>query len=126
MFEITGVNISGSLKAVVMATGYENPLSSDNEGEMKLTDLLGQDKSGKILFDLLCANGPEWNRFVTLEMKHGRIILNSAKIIDEHEIPAQVLSKLTFTLRNHPEYLEASVLTPDDVRQVLSVDMQGA
>ncbi|EOI5719969.1 TPA: type II toxin-antitoxin system RnlB family antitoxin [Klebsiella pneumoniae] len=126
MFEITGVNVSGSLKAVVMATGYENPLSSVNEIETKLTDLLGQNENGKILFDLLCANGLEWNRFVTLEMKYGRIMLDSAKIIDVQEIPAQILSKLTFTLLNHPEYLEASVLTPDDVRQVLSMDMQGA
>jgi len=126
LFEITGVNVSGSLKAVIMATGYENPLSSVNEIETKLTDLLGQYENGKILFDLLCANGPEWNRFVTLEMRCGRIMLDSAKIIDQQEIPAQVLSKLTFTLRKHPEYLEASVLTPDDVRQVLSIDMQGA
>ncbi|WGA71694.1 type II toxin-antitoxin system RnlB family antitoxin [Enterobacter hormaechei] len=126
MFEITGVNVSGSLKAVVMATGYENPLSSVNEIETKLTDLLGQNENGKILFDLLCANGLEWNRFVTLEMKYGRIMLDSAKIIDVQEIPAQILSKLTFTLLNHPEYLEASVLTHDDVRQVLSMDMQGA
>ena len=126
MFEITGVNVSGSLKAVVMATGYENPLSSVNEIETKLTDLLGQNENGKILFDLLCANGLEWNRFFTLEMKYGRIMLDSAKIIDVQEIPAQILSKLTFTLLNHPEYLEASVLTPDDVRQVLSMDMQGA
>lgn len=123
MFEITGVNVSESLKAVVMATGYENPLSSVNEIETKLTDLLGQNENGEILFDLLCANGPEWNRFVTLEMKYGRIMLDSAKIIDEQEIPTQILSKLIFTLRNHPEYLEASVLTPDDVRQVLSMDM---
>lgn len=123
MFEITGVNVSGSLKAVVMATSYENPLSSVDEIETKLTALLGQKENGEILFDLLCANGPEWNRFVTLQMKFGRIMLNTAKIVDEQEIPAQVLSKLTFTLRNHPEYLEASVLTPDDVRQVLSLDM---
>jgi len=123
LFEITGVNVSESLKAVVMATGYENPLSSVNEIETKLTDLLGQNENGEILFDLLCANGPEWNRFVTLEMKYGRIMLDSAKIIDEQEIPTQILSKLIFTLRNHPEYLEASVLTPDDVRQVLSMDM---
>ncbi len=126
MFEITGVNVSGSLKAVVMATGYENPLSSVNEIETKLADLLGKNENGQILFDLLCANGPEWNRFVTLEMKYGRIMLNSAKIIDEQEIPALVLNKLTYTLRNHPEYLEASVLTPDDVRQILSMHTQGA
>jgi len=126
LFEITGVNVSDSLKAVVMATGYENPLSSVNEIETKLTDLLGQNENGKILFDLLCANGLEWNRFVTLEIKYGRIMLDSAKIIDEQEIPAQILNKLTFTLLHHPEYLEASVLTPDDVRQVLSMDMQGA
>lgn len=69
-----------------------------------------------------CANGPEWNRFVTLEMKYGRIMLDTAKIIDEQDVPTHILSKLTFTLRNHPEYLEASVLSPDDVRQVLSMD----
>ncbi|HEQ1856698.1 TPA: type II toxin-antitoxin system RnlB family antitoxin [Providencia alcalifaciens] len=123
MFEITKVNVSGSLKAVVMATSYENPLSSVNEIEMKLTDLLGQCENGKILFDLLCSNGPEWNRFVTLEIKLGRIMLDSAQIIDQKEVPAQILSKLTFILRNHPEYLEASILTLDDVRQVLSMDM---
>lgn len=123
MFEITGVNLSGSLRAVVMATGYENPLSSVDEIETKLTDLLGRKVNGEILFDLLCSNGPEWNRFVTLQMKFGRILLNTAKIVDEQDIPAPVLSKLTFTLRNHPEYLEASVLTPDDVRQVLSLNI---
>ncbi len=123
MFEITGVNVTGSLKAVVMATSYENPLSSVNEIESKLTDLLGQNENGKILFDLLCANGPEWNRFVTLDMKYGHLMLDSAKIIDEQEIPAKVRNKIIFTLRNNPEYLEASILTPDDVRQILSNDV---
>lgn len=122
MFEITGINVSGALKAVVMATGFENPLSSVNEIETKLSALLGSETTGEILFDLLCANGPEWNRFVTLEMKYGRIMLETAKIIDEQDVPTHILSKLTFTLRNHPEYLEASVLSPDDVRQVLSMD----
>ena len=49
-------------------------------------------------------------------------MLDTAKIIDEQDVPTHILSKLTFTLRNHPEYLEASVLSPDDVRQVLSMD----
>ncbi|WP_230354319.1 type II toxin-antitoxin system RnlB family antitoxin [Lelliottia sp. WAP21] len=123
MFEIAGVNVSGSLKAVVMATSYENPLSSVNEIEARLSNLLGSNETGDVLFDLLCANGPEWNRFVSLKMEYGRIKLHTAKIIDEQDIPVQVLSKLTFTLRNHPEYLEESVLSPDDIRHVLSANM---
>lgn len=123
MFEIAGVNVSGSLKAVVMATSYENPLSSVNEIEARLSNLLGSNETGDILFDLLCANGPEWNRFVSLKMEYGSIKLHTAKIIDVQDIPVQVLRKLTFTLRNHPEYLEESVLSPDDVRHVLSANM---
>lgn len=123
MFEITSVNVSGSLKAVVMATSYENPLSSVSEIETRLSALLGSNETGEILFDLLCANGPEWNRFVSLEMKYGRIMLDTAKIIEEHEIPKQILNKLIFALCNHPEYLEDSVLSPEDVRHIQSLNL---
>lgn len=49
MFEITSVNVSGSLKAVVMATSYENPLSSVSEIETRLSALLGSNETGEIL-----------------------------------------------------------------------------
>ena len=121
MFEITGVNISETLKAIVMATGYENPLSSIHEIETKLSCVLGSDDNGEVLFDLTCSNGLEWNRFVSLQMTHGKIMLNTARIISEHEIPEQILIKQLSVLRSHPEYVEESVLTPDNVRRVFSL-----
>ncbi|WP_284736939.1 type II toxin-antitoxin system RnlB family antitoxin, partial [Escherichia coli] len=71
------------------------------------------------MFDLLCSNGPEWNRFVSLEIRCGSILLDTAKIVDEQEIPAQILRHQRDVLRNHPEYVEDSVLTPDDVLCIL-------
>lgn len=105
-----------------MATGYENPLTSIHEIEMRLSDLLGnQESTGEVLFDLLCSNGPEWNRFVSLEIRCGRLLLDTAKIIDEQKIPKQILRSQSDVLRNHPEYVEESVLTPDDVLSILSL-----
>ncbi len=120
MFEITGVNVSEALIAVVMATGYENPLTSVHEIEKRLSVILGNSQAtGEVLFDLLCSNGPEWNRFVSLEIRCGSILLDTAKIVDEQEIPAQILRHQRDVLRNHPEYVEDSVLTPDDVLCIL-------
>ncbi|MCV5738296.1 type II toxin-antitoxin system RnlB family antitoxin, partial [Escherichia coli] len=45
MFEITGVNVSGALIAVVMATGYENPLTSVHEIEKRLSVILGNSQA---------------------------------------------------------------------------------
>lgn len=104
-----------------MATSYESPLSSIHEIELKLCQLLGSNETGEVLFDLLCSNGPEWNRFVSLEIRCGRIMLDTAKIIDEHELPKQLLRSQSYVLRNHPEYVEESVLTPNDLQSVLSL-----
>lgn len=83
MFEIIGINVLGVLKVVVMAIGFENFLFLVNEIETKFFVLLGSEIIGEIFFDFLCVNGLEWNRFVTLEMKYGRIMLDTVKIIDE-------------------------------------------
>lgn len=83
MFEIIGINVLGVLKVVVMAIGFENFLFLVNEIETKFFVLLGSEIIGEIFFDFLCVNGLEWNRFVTLEMKYGWIMLDTVKIIDE-------------------------------------------
>lgn len=83
MFEIIGINVLGVLKVVVMVIGFENFLFLVNEIETKFFVLLGSEIIGEIFFDFLCVNGLEWNRFVTLEMKYGWIMLDTVKIIDE-------------------------------------------
>ncbi|WP_428996315.1 type II toxin-antitoxin system RnlB family antitoxin [Pseudomonas aeruginosa] len=51
---------------VVTATSYENPLSrlSIIASEMRNTSHSSKEI---VLFDLLCSNGEEWNRFVSIK-----------------------------------------------------------
>jgi lipopolysaccharide biosynthesis protein len=96
LFEITGVNV-WIFKAVVMATGYENPLSSVNETRRNSLTCWARMKMVKS-FRPPQAIGLEWNRFVTLEMKYGASCWIRPKL--DVQKTSRSWSKPTFTYWN--------------------------
>lgn len=94
---------------VVTATSYENPLSSLSiiASEMRNTYHASKEI---VLFDLLCSNGKEWNRFASINYNGTDFEKNTFNIVSVCDIPADLIETQTRFFEVHPEYLLDSVL----------------
>ncbi|MFK5664353.1 type II toxin-antitoxin system RnlB family antitoxin [Pseudomonas shirazica] len=94
---------------VVTATSYENPLSrlSIIASEMRNTSHSSKEI---VLFDLLCSNGEEWNRFVSINYNGTDFEKSTCSIVSKSDIPTDLLETQTRFFQIHPEYLLDSVL----------------
>jgi len=108
MFEIKKLNMSKGFKTVVIATGYENPLSSLSDISIRLQDLSCTQQE-EVLFDLLCTNGNEWNRFVAIQYDGKNLLRSTFHVVSESEIEAEVLQSQRVYFKSHPELLTNSV-----------------
>jgi hypothetical protein len=109
MFEIKKLSSSKVFKTVVIATGYENPLSDLSCVSSKLQDLHCAQQE-EVLFDLLCTNGDEWNRFVAILYDGENLLRSTFHVVSESEIEAEVLQSQKTFFSAHPELLANSVL----------------
>ena len=121
MFNIRQLNSHSKSIAIVTAISYENPLSSLSEIEQELVCLLGKKVDGEVIFDLVCSNGLEWNRFLSLQLKNGSFDYNSASVLNNTELPSQLMDEQVSFLSKNPDYLKNSVLTPDEIQQLVSI-----
>jgi hypothetical protein len=94
---------------VVTATSYESPLSSLSiiASEMRNTYHASKEI---VLFDLLCSNGKEWNRFASMNYNGTNFEKNTFNIVSVCDIPADLIETQTRFFEVHPEYLLDSVL----------------
>jgi hypothetical protein len=109
MFEIKRLDFSKVFKTVVIATGYENPLSNLSDISIKLQSL-SCNQQEEVLFDLLCTNGNEWNRFVAIQYDGKNLLRSTFHVVSEDEIEAEVLQSQKVFFKTHPELLASSVL----------------
>lgn len=121
MLNIRRLSLDLNSIAIVTAIGYENPLSSLSEIEHELTCLLGQELNGEVIFDLVCSNGLEWNRFLSLQVKNGSFDYNSVSILDKTDFISQLFDEQAYFLSNNLHYLQDSVLTSDEIPRVIGV-----
>ncbi|MGI2128799.1 type II toxin-antitoxin system RnlB family antitoxin [Shewanella oncorhynchi] len=121
MFNIRPLDLGSSSIAIVTAIGYESPLSSLFDIEHELTCLLGKELNGEVIFDLVCSNGLEWNRFMSLQVKNGSFDYNSISILDKTDLLPQLIDEQAFFLSNNLHYLQDSVLTFDEIPCVIGV-----
>ncbi|RZR08148.1 type II toxin-antitoxin system RnlB family antitoxin [Vibrio vulnificus] len=121
MFNIRALDKENDLVAIVTAISYENPLSELNEVELMLKSTIAPITNGRILFDLACSNGFEWNRFMSLEFENGLLQLSSAKIIDSDEVAQELLEQQSHLFMSNVEYTQNAVFTQDELFSFQSV-----
>lgn len=76
--------------AVVIATDYQNPLQ---ELSSVMDALQKKEVSGEILFDLLCSNGAEWNRFASMQFNGQAFERKTFQVVDPDNMPCSLLKE---------------------------------
>lgn len=91
------------------ATSYENPLSSLSAIANTMRET-SHTRKETVLFDFLCSNGEEWNRFAFINYNGTDFERSTFSIVSKCEIPPDLIEKQTHFFEVHPEYLRDSVL----------------
>lgn len=122
MYNIRKLNLKNNAQAIVTAISYESPLSLISEIEQELSTLLGSDFFGEVIFDLLCSNGFEWNRFMSMEFEGSALKRSSARIMDESELSPFLIDLQSQLFASKPEYLVDTILTSQEINILISSD----
>lgn len=112
MISIRQLRLKNEAFALATATSFESPLSNLSEVSSVLVNKLGS-SSQLVIFDLLCSNGDEWNRFIAMEFDGGKLVRNTYRIIEINDSPLyEDLKHLQAAyFEKNPNYLEASILS---------------
>ncbi|WP_411829495.1 type II toxin-antitoxin system RnlB family antitoxin [Pseudomonas shirazica] len=109
MFDIRRLETGAGVMTVVTATSYENPLSSLSIIAKEMRNSRHSSKE-VVIFDLLCSNGEEWNRFASMSYNGTDFEKNTFNIISKSDIPADLVETQSHFFQTHPEYLLDSVM----------------
>lgn len=69
--------------AVIVAMGYQSPLE---HLPSIVKELHEKSISGEVLFDLLCSNGYEWNRFASMRFNGQNFERKTFQVIDSNKV----------------------------------------
>lgn len=116
MFKIRHLK-DNQYKVVVVATGYDTPLSCLNIIAQRLTE---EAFHGPVLFDLLCSNGLEDNRFASISFDGKSFLKKTFHVVDEQLLPKQFLKNQNEFFITHESILSASVLTKSEIYNLVS------
>ncbi|AWC81882.1 hypothetical protein C3R43_24135 [Serratia marcescens] len=100
---------------IVVATSYNNPLSCLNIVAQRLED---EAFRGDVLFDLLCSNGFESNRFASINFDGKSFSKDTFSILDEHNLPSDLVKKQNTFISEHADFLSNSILTSIEVSRL--------
>lgn len=103
-------------QVLVVADSYVNPLSCLNTIADSLKD---EAYKGRVLFDLLCANGQEDNRFASIEFDGSHFVRKTFSIPTPEELPNGILQSQNAFFARNPNMLMGSVLTPREIYQMI-------
>jgi hypothetical protein len=108
-------NISDRV-VLIFCTTYINPISylpviEKDLGEIKF--------SGKIIFDLLLANGYNSNRFVEADVIESKINRRSMKVIEPSNLDEFLLKKIRIFYKSNPDILEGNAILLDEEKYQL-------
>lgn len=115
MFKIRHLN-EKEYKIIVVATSYDTPLSCLSSIALRLMEEAFQ---GTVLFDLLCSNGLEDNRFVAITFDGNTFIKQTCCTVDEELLPKHLVKQQNEFFLAHKSILNASVLTKSDINNLL-------
>lgn len=96
---------------LIVCTTYENPISYLPVIEESLGSI---DFSGRIIFDLLLANGCSPNRFVEADMNMDRIDRRSMRVVDVFELDEIIVSKAHEFYVTNPNLVKNNHILLDD------------
>jgi hypothetical protein len=96
-------------KAVVSSTSYVSPLQEllDLSRQLKI-----ENYRGEVIFDLLCVNGNNPNRFISIFFNGDAFDKSSVKLI-EHP-GKKIIEIQTKFYKEHPQYISNSILSSRD------------
>lgn len=106
--------------AVVTATSYENPLSVISEVTECLIEKVGAKNKGEIFFDLLCSNGMEWNRFLSMSFDGKSLLVDTARVVSSADVEQHIKDGQTAFFKHSRHILYNSILTSDQIKLVLN------
>lgn len=92
--------------AIISSISFESPLQELAEIAMKLQE---NHYEGKVIFDLLCSNGNESNRFIFIKFNGSRFDHASFQTIERPDV-SLVKVQNKFYKENH-KYIASSVLS---------------
>ncbi|WP_354691790.1 type II toxin-antitoxin system RnlB family antitoxin [Phytobacter sp. RSE-02] len=99
---------------IVVATSYNNPLSCLNSIAKSLH---AKKFKGKVIFDLLCSNGLESNRFMSVFFDGSNFNHTSFKVEFEGSFPSEIVEIQNIYFANHRWILDNSVLSTNEILQ---------
>ena len=102
-YEIIRIDNGDLQEVLVLSTSYVSPLGSLPIIEQEL-----EGHQGEVLFDLLLSNGFASNRFLVAQFDGNKFDVNSFKAVES--ISPSIKEKAGEFYREHPEYLENSIL----------------
>lgn len=119
MFDIRLIDNGFGFEAIVTAIGYESPLSalSGIEGELRVLD---NSLTGTVVFDLVCSNGLEWNRFMVMNIKDGSFVFSTLHVVEQSQIPSWLLEHQAVIFKNNPQFFEDSIITHDEYVHIVA------
>lgn len=100
---------------LIIATSYENPLSSFNEIEKEINV-----EKAKLLFDLTLINGVKKNRYIKCDYESGKNLQLSCSLVDSIDDYIKSLSKNYFT--QNEDIVQKSVI-PNTLKYLLKSGM---
>lgn len=118
MFNVRALN-HGSFQAVVTAMSYESSLDELDEIEQQLRELLGESRCTCVLWDLLCPNGLEWNRFLSAQFDGCHFDMSSFKVLPISEIDKTIIQEQKIFFQEN-KVLEKSILSKEQIKSVLA------
>ncbi len=119
MINIRKLKIDNRLIAIVTASSYENPMSFISDIEEQLSLQLDNCSNTKIIFDLLCSNGFESNRFVSMRYESRHLKRDSFKVVSLNELDSKIVKTQSMFFKHKPELLQDSVLTQEEIHNFL-------
>ena len=110
MFDINDSLLKSNNIIVITALNHESPLDNLKDIVARLKGCKNVNNFILVIFDLLCCNGNEWNRFVSLQFDGTKFIHQSFSVLSNDDIMPNIVKTQKSYFNQHPEIIKSSVL----------------
>lgn len=110
MFDINYSLLNSNDIIVITALNHESPLDNLKDVVARLKECKIKNKPVLVIFDLLCSNGNEWNRFVSLRFDGTKFIHQSFNVLSNDDVMPNIIDTQQSYFTQHPEIIKSSVL----------------
>ncbi|TEA27521.1 type II toxin-antitoxin system RnlB family antitoxin [Candidatus Schmidhempelia bombi] len=110
MFDINYSLLNSNNIIVITALNHESPLDNLKDIVARLKECKNVNNSILVIFDLLCCNGNEWNRFISLLFDGTKFIHQSFSVLSNDDIMPNIVNTQKLYFTQHPEIIKSSVM----------------